>query len=126
MSLAYYASSRLDKFNSLMIVSSGIEFENYTKAKDEILVQLDCVKKGDFTDEELAVSKEFIINGYKSYFDSPYLMREFYLTSGFTRDKDSLETAIEKVRAVTREEAIAAFAGVNLDTVYFLKGKECE
>lgn len=126
MSLAYYASSRLDKFNSLMIVSSGIEFVNYTKAKDEILVQLDAVKKGDFTDEELSVAKDFIINSYKSYFDSPYLMREFYLTSGFTKDKDTLETAIEKVSAVTKEQVTDAFSRVKLDTVYFLKGKDCE
>lgn len=126
MSLAYYASSRLDKFNSLMIVSSGIEFENYTKAKDEILVQLDAVKNGDFSEDELSVAKDFIINSYRSYLDSPYLMREFYLTSGFTRDRDTLETAIEKVASVTKEQVTEAFAGVNLDTVYFLKGKDCE
>lgn len=126
MSLAYYASSRLDKFNSIMIVSSGIEFENYTKAKDEILVQLKAVQNGDFSEDELSVAKEYIINGYKSYFDSPYLMREFYLTSGLTADKDSLETAIAKVSAVTKEQAVEAFAKVKLDTVYFLKGKDCE
>lgn len=126
MSLAYYASSRLDKFNSLMVVSSGIEFKNYTKAKDEILAQLDAVKKGDFTDEELAVAKDFIINNYKSYFDSPYLMREFYLTSGFTKQVDTIEQAIEKVCAVTSEQVKRAFKNVNPDTVYFLKGKDCE
>ena len=126
MSLAYYASSRLDKFNSLMVVSSGIEFENYNKAKDEILVQLDAVKNGDFTSEELAVAKDFIINSYKSYFDSPYLMREFYLSSSFTKHTDTIEEAIEKVGAVTAEQVKCAFANVSLDTVYFLKGKDCE
>lgn len=126
MSLAYYASSRLDKFNSLMIVSSGIEFKNYEKAKNEILLQLEAVKNGDFTEDELSVAKEFIINSYKSYLDSPYLMREFYLTSGFTKDKDTLETVIEKVLTVTKEQITDVFSKVSLDTVYFLKGKDCE
>ena len=53
-------------------------------------------------------------------------MREFYLTSGFTKGKDTLEEAIEKVRSVTKEQAGEVFKKVNLDTVYFLKGKDCE
>ena len=126
MSLCYYASSRLDKFNSLMVVSSGIEFANFAKAKDEIMIQLDAVKKGDFTEDELKIAKEFIINSYTSYLDSPYLMRRFYLAMSFSKNKDTIDEAVQKVAAVTKEQVESAFANVSLDTVYFLKGEEAD
>lgn len=124
MSLCYYASSRIDKFNAIMVISSGIEFENYQKAKDEIFVQLDAVKNGDFTSEELEVAKNFIINGYKSYFDSPYMLKDYYFGKKFCSNKDSIDTAIQKVQSVTKEDVVKAFSYVKADTVYFLKGKE--
>ncbi len=124
MSLCYYASSRLDKFNALMIVSSGIEFANYDKAKSEIFVQLDAVKQGDFTDDELQIAKSFIINSYNSFFDSPYMLKDYYFGQKFCMSKDSLEAAIAKVDAVTKQDIIDAFSHITADTVYFLKGKE--
>ncbi len=124
MSLCYYASSRLDKFNALMIISSGIEFANYDKAKSEIFVQLDAVKKGDFTDDELNIAKSFIINSYNSFFDSPYMLRDYYFGQKFCINKDSLECAIKKVDAVTRQDITDAFLHITVDTVYFLQGKE--
>lgn len=124
MSLCYYASSRLDKFNALMIVSSGIEFANYEKAKSEIFVQLDAVKTGDFTDDELQIAKSFIVNSYNSFFDSPYMLRDYYYGQKFCTNKDSLEDAIDKVNNVTRQDIIDAFSYITADTVYFLKGKE--
>ena len=76
MSLCYYASSRLDKFRSIMLISSGIEFENFEKAKDEILKQLKNIENGDFSDNEFEVSRDFVINSYLSYKDSPYMMKD--------------------------------------------------
>ena len=49
LSLAYYAYSRISRYNSVMLIGSGIEFENFKKAKKEILFQLEAVKKGDFS-----------------------------------------------------------------------------
>jgi len=124
LSLCYYASSALDKFNPIMIVSSGIEFENFKKAKKEILFQLEATKKGAFTDEELAIAKEYIINQYRSYLDSPHLMRDYYLGCALFGLSDTIDDAINKIKAVTTEDVVRAFTKVKLDTVYFLKGKE--
>lgn len=124
MSLCYYASSRLDKFRAIMLISSGIEFENFEKARDEIIKQLDNISKGDFTDEEFSVSRDFVINSYNSYKDSPYLMKDYYLGHCFSTNKDTIDEAIEKISSVTKEDVIKAMSCVSLDTVYFLKGKE--
>jgi len=124
MSLCYYASSMLDKYRAIMLVSSGIEFENYEKAKSEIQKQLDLIKKGDFTDEEFDVAKSFVINSYRSYKDSPYSMKEYYRSQCFGKNHDSIDEAIEKISKVTKQDIKQALSDICLNTVYFLKGKE--
>ena len=56
MSLCYYASSVVDKIKGLMVVSSGVEFSQFDRAQEAILAQLDAVKRGDFTGEELTAA----------------------------------------------------------------------
>ena len=124
MSLCYYASSMLDKFRAIMLVSSGIEFQNFEKAKTEIEKQLKSIAEGDFTDEEMQVAASYIINSYRSYKDSPYSMKEYYRSHCFCSNHDSIDEAIAKVEVVKRDDVMKALSTVTLDTVYFLKGKE--
>ena len=124
LSLCYYASSMTDKFRGIMLVSSGIEFENFEKAKTEIIKQLENIKSGDFTDEEFEVSKKFLVNNYRSVKDSAYSIKDYYRGQCFCGNKDTLGEAIAKIEALTKEDVIRALSGVTADTVYFLKGKE--
>lgn len=124
MSLCYYASSMTDKFRGLMLVSSGIEFENFEKAKNEIQKQLDNIKSGDFTEEEFVVAKNYLVNNYRSMKDSAYSMKDYYRGHCFTKNCDTIDEAIQKISALTKEDVIEGLSKVQLDTVYFLKGKE--
>ena len=123
-SLAYYVSSKLDKFSGLMLVSSGIEFSNFERAKKEILKELDDVKGGKFTEEELQIAKDYLVNQMRSYYDSAGMMSYFYLGQMLYGNENTLEDAIEKVNDVTAEQVKEAFERIALDTVYFLKGRE--
>ncbi len=123
-SLAYYVSSRLDKFSKIMLISSGIEFKNYERAKTEILEQLDEVKKGNFTEDEFKIAKDYIVNQYRSYLDSAYMLRSFYLGQLLTGRVVDIDEAIKLVQAVTAEQVVEAMGKITLDTVYFLKGRE--
>lgn len=124
MSLCYYVYSKADKLASLMIVGAGIEFESFDKAKSEILNQLNDVKNGNFTDEEMGISKKFLINIFKSYNDNQYILRDFYYTGMLCGNLLTIPQVIERINSVTREQINAAFKKINLNTVYFLKGKE--
>lgn len=124
MSLCYYASSMLDKFRALMLVSSGIEFENFEKAKTEIEKQLKNIAGGEFTDEELEVARSFIVNSYRSYKDSAYAMKEYYRSHLFSDNHDTIDEAIDKIEAISRDDVTDSLSEVKLDTVYFLKGKD--
>ena len=60
--LAYYAASRLESHKGLMMVMSGIDLKNYDQAVGIIHEQMEAMKKGDFTDEELEQTKAVIQN----------------------------------------------------------------
>jgi len=124
LSLCYYAYSRLDKYNGIMLIGSGIEFDKFQMTKDAILGELNAVKNGDFTDAELDIAKEYIISSFSSYEDSPGLLIDYYLGSAFSDTYPAISEVCEKVKNVTRDDIINAFSAVCVDTVYFLNGKE--
>lgn len=120
LSLAYYAGSMLDKNKGLLLVNAGIEFENKDKAYDEIIAQLDEMKKGNISDLEFEASKGFMINGLVALNDDQHGLISYYL--GEKTTNMSIEEKIEKIKKVTKEDAARAINKVHLDTVYFLAG----
>ena len=107
-----------------MVIGSGIEFDKFNMTKDAILAELDAVKNGDFTDEELEIAKEYIISSFSSYVDSPGLLIDYYLGIAFSDNYPLISKVCDEVRKVTREDICNAFSTVCVDTVYFLNGKE--
>lgn len=126
LSLCYYASSLFHRQKGLITVSSGIEFENYQKAFDEILSQLEAVRQGRLEDWELEAARSTLLNAYASMGDSQGKLENFYLGQAATDRDETPEILAEQVRAVTPERIFEAMGTVKLDTVYFLKGKEAE
>ena len=61
-SLAYYVASRLESHKGLMMVMSGIDLKNYDQAVGIIREQMEAMKNGDFSDEEVAQTKAVIRN----------------------------------------------------------------
>ena len=57
MSLCYYCSSSPESAKGLLFVQSGIETENREIAEKAIFEQLDAVRRGEFTDEELLCAR---------------------------------------------------------------------
>ena len=124
LSLCYYASSLYHRQKGLITVSSGIEFENYQKAYDEIMAQLAAVQNGDLEDWELEGAKSTLLNAYASLGDSQGRMENFYLGQVATGLHETPEELAQQVRDVTPERIFRAMQTVKLDTVYFLQGKE--
>ena len=124
LSLCYYASSLYHRQKGLITVSSGIEFENYQKAYDEILAQLAAVQNGDLEDWELEGARSTLLNAYASMGDSQGKLENFYLGQAVTGQSETPEDLAAQVRQVTPERIFKAMKTVKLDTVYFLRGKE--
>jgi predicted Zn-dependent peptidase len=123
-SLAYYSYSRLEKFKGLMVVSSGIEFKNKGKALEIILKQLEEMKNGMISEQEIEAAMKSMETGLKSLGDSQMNIVDFYLSQTVAGTNDNFNDMIEKIKNVTREEIAAIAAGIELDTVYFLTAPE--
>lgn len=124
LSLCYYASATLEKMKGLVLVSSGIEFDKYQTAKDEILAQLEAVRRGEIEPWELEGSRRTLIGLCLSTLDDQGRQEDYWLgqaAAGLEEDPEGFAARLEQV---TREQVAASARKLELDTVYFLKGKE--
>lgn len=121
-SLAYYAASRLESHKGLLFVFSGIDPSDYEKARNIIEEQMEALKNGDFTEDQLSETKELIINQYLETMDSPSGMIELLFNQTVGGLDISPEQVIDKIRAVTTDQVVHAASEIELDTVYLLTG----
>ena len=124
LSLAYYAGSQLHKMKGFIAVNAGVEFENFDKAREEILLQLDELKKGNITNEELVASKMALINSLNSYYDDQLYLQAFYLGEKIAGTNYTIDDYIRNIEAVTLDDITEAAKDITLSTVYLLAGKE--
>jgi predicted Zn-dependent peptidase len=123
-SLCYYIFSKIDKFKSIMLVSSGIEFNKYEKTKELIIKEVDSLKNGNFDEEDIEIAKKSIITSIKSLTDTPNILMDFLYSQSLSNSFDSIENIISKIRAVSKESIIEAGKKFQLDTIYFLNKEE--
>ena len=126
LSLCYYASSLYHRQKGLITVSSGIEFQNYQRAYDEIMAQLEAVQKGELEDWELEGARSTLLNSYATVGDSQGKLENFYLGQAATGQHETPADLARAIQDMTAERICRAMSTVKLDTVYFLKGKEAE
>ena len=126
LSLCYYASSMYHRQKGIITVSSGIEFQNYQRAYDEILSQLAAVQNGELEEWELAGARSTLLNSYATVGDSQGKLENFYLGQAATGRSETPADLAQAVMEVSAERICRAMSTVKLDTVYFLKGKEAQ
>lgn len=125
-SLAYYIGSKVYKYNSIMLIDSGIEFENFQQTIEIIRKQIEDMKSGDFTEADIQVSKRSIRTSTESIKDSIFLISEFFFSQLISKDNRSLGQIIEDFEKVTKDEIVQASNKIIPDTIYFMKNKRKE
>jgi len=123
MSLCYYCSASPTRIKGLVTVDSGVEAENAQKAKEEILNQLEIIKKGEFSDFEFESSVKSICDSFKTYSDSLTALDLWYTLKANNEVIYTPEELAQKVLSVTKEDVIKAANGIKLHTVYKLMPK---
>ncbi|MCI8761786.1 MAG: insulinase family protein [Oscillospiraceae bacterium] len=124
MSLCYYASSMLDKIKGLMVVSSGVEFAQFDRAQEAILAQLEAVRRGEFTKDELTAAVRTTANSLRGRGDSQAQLEDDQLTRLLFHTAQEGEELIRAVESVTADQVVEAARKLELDTIYRLTGKE--
>ncbi|MFW0861738.1 MAG: EF-P 5-aminopentanol modification-associated protein YfmF [Dethiobacter sp.] len=122
-SLAYYTYSRLEKHKGLMLISSGIEVDNYERALEIIHRQLSDMTRGDFTKEDLENTRSGLRNQFLVEEDSQSLVVNRVLDDMLVGREENTTELLKRLDAVSREDVARVSANVCLDTVYFLTKK---
>lgn len=124
MSLCYYCAARPNVSKGLAFVDCGVEHQNIEKAKAEILRQLDCIRNGEFTEEELQHAKLSMVNSFRSVGDSAGAVEGWYLSQVLYGTQNSPEAEAEKIAGISRDAVIQAAVNMKLDTVYLLTAED--
>ena len=122
LGLCYYCSASYDIFKGAVFVSCGISPKNKEKAEGEILRQLEEMKRGNITREELEAAKHSLCNSYRALSDSPVLLEGYYFCRNEFSVDCPLSECMERIQHVSLDEIIRVAKEVTLDTVYFLNG----
>lgn len=124
LSLCYYASTATDRHKGIVLLSSGIAFEQYDKAKDEILAQLDDCRKGNITETDLESARRFVVNHQRITDDAQNRLEDFWLAQAVAGRDETPSALAAAAEAVTLENVQQLAQALRLDSIYFLQGKE--
>lgn len=126
LSLCYYCASRVISSKNALFVDCGVEKDNIEKAEAEILRQLDEIRNGNLTDEELAKALMSLDNSLSAVGDTPSSYSAWYFERFCENNIITPQQQLENYRAVTRERIIEAAKSLTLDTVYLMLNKEAQ
>ena len=123
-SLCYYCAAGFDPLKGVMTVESGVEKANIEKTKNAILKEIEDMKNGVITDEEIENTKRSIANSYLTSVDSSAGTLSWYLSQILKGKSLSPQEQADVICAVTKEEIVAAANRLSLDTVYTLTSED--
>lgn len=120
-SLAYTAASNYRRQKNVIFIRCGIEIENYKKAIDTIKVQLEDIKSGNFTEEDLNNSKKLIVESIRGISSEQDTEITYYYGQELSNKLVSLEEYVKKIEKVTKKDVEEIANEIKIDTIYFLR-----
>ncbi|MBE6777906.1 MAG: insulinase family protein [Ruminococcaceae bacterium] len=125
-SLCYYCASTYDRFHGVMLIDSGVETADAGRTKDEILRQLEAIREGIFTDDELEDARRSLIQRFAAMDETPADREAWYLSQTLYDRYTTPKDTVAALAAVTRDEVCRAARTVHLDSVYLLHPEDEE
>ena len=120
-SLAYSTKSNLVKQKMNIFIRCGIEIENYEKALNIIKEQLENIKSGNFSDEDINNAKKYLISGIKSVSEEQDTEVVYYIGQEISKTNVDLDTYLKNIEKVTKQEIIDFANQIQKNTIYFLR-----
>ena len=124
LSLCYYASSSYHRKKGILTVSSGIESNNFQRAVDEIRKQLQLLCDGIWEEDELMIARSTLRNSLRAMEDSAGALEDFAMGQIATGSDETLPGIMAALEQVSAQRIRDAAGTIQLDTIYFLRGKE--
>ena len=124
-SLCYSIYSYPVKLDNLLIISAGIDKENYNKSLELITELLKDMKKGKFTDKDINIAKEYYNTACEEVEESEYKIINEYLSQEIL-GVEPLEERVKIMNNVTKKDIVKVIKKIDMDTVFLLEGVKDE
>lgn len=120
LSLCYYCAARYDRLSGILLIDSGVEAASAIRARDEILRQIEAIKDGRFTDEELEDARRSLIQQFAACEETPEDIEAYYISQTLHDRYTTVAETIAALRAITRDEVQNAARMLHYDATYLL------
>ncbi len=120
-SLAYTAGSSYLRQKDNIFIKCGIDIPNYEKALNIIKEQLEQMKNGDFTDEDIQNAKTIISASVESIPESQDSEITYYFSQELSDEFISIEDYVSKINDVNKQQIVDIANKIQINTIYFLK-----
>ena len=120
-SLCYSIYSYPVKLDNLLVISAGIDKENYQKTLDLTTDLLKEMKKGKFTDKDINIAKEYYNTACEEVEESEYKIINEYLSQEIL-GVEPLEERVKIMNKITKKDIIKVAKKIEMDTVFLLEG----
>ena len=120
-SLAYTAGSSYLRTKNAIFVRCGIEIENYQKALDTIKEQLEDIKNGDFSEDDLENAKKLILTSIDGVTEEQDTEITYYYGQELSDRFVTVEDYKKYISEVTKQQVMELARTIQINTVYFLK-----
>ena len=122
-SLCYYCACRYTSPKGTLMVDIGVERDNIEKSKAEILHQLDEIRSGNVTDEEIQSALLSLDNALTQVGDTQASYSGWYFERFCDGKIKTPQEQFEDYSNVTKERIIEAAKTLRLDSVYLMLDK---
>lgn len=120
-SLAYTARSNYIRQKGNIYIRCGIEIPNYEKAVAVIEEQLEDMKNGKFTEEDIENAKKYIIAGLKTTKEEQDSEVSYYFGQEISGEYTSFEEYENEIKKVTKQDIENVAKSISINTIYFLR-----
>lgn len=119
--LAYSAGSNYVRSKNNIFIRCGIDVDKYDKTLKVIKEQLEDLKNGKFSDEDIENAKRTIIETINNISEEQDTEVVYYFGQEFEDELETIEEYKKIIEEITREEIIEVAQKIKIELIYFLK-----
>lgn len=119
-SLAYTARSMYIRQKNNIFIRCGIEIDNYEKAVNIINEQLEEMKNGNFTDEDINIAKRSMVSAIKAIQDEQDTELTYLISQELSGKEPNYQEYIDKVNSVSKQQVVDIAKKISVNMIYFL------
>lgn len=121
--LAYFADTSPNTWRGLIMAIAGISDENKERVERLILQQVETVRKGEISDQEMESTRIGLIRRLRTESDSQSSLIRRLLTHEILGGAPSEEDIVQGILKVTKQDVVDVASQAELKAVYALRAK---